>query len=509
MEKDIFQWNAKYETGLPIVDAQHHKLVKLINHLATLRTIGAKKSGVDFALKELNAYAEYHFATEESLMQTTGISQQHYESHCKIHKSFLTEVNTILADTQGNVTITVNAILRFLVKWLILHILGQDMEMATEIKAITTGQNIKQLPVPLHRSSEVILDALEKLYDSLDASYTVLAVAYDKLQQSSEVQLKEAQRLARIGSWELNLLNNHLTWSDEIYRIFEIDPKQFAASYEAFIAAIHPDDRKRVDTEYSNSVKLHTPYETKHRLLMQDGRIKYIQEWGRTFYDHNGKPLRSIGTVQDVTDRVLAEEALRKSEERFRTIANYTYDWEYWRGANKNFLYVSPSCKRITGYSEAEFMANPELFMNIIYADDLFKVQEHLRNEFHDTEAKIFDFRIWHRDGNLRWISHGCHPVFSELDGRFLGRRASNRDITIRKQLEEKLEIQAQSDYLTGIANRRYFMNRGAEELKRSLRKQNPLSFLMLDIDHFKKINDTHGHHIGDLVLQRVAAIFR
>ncbi|KOR28957.1 hypothetical protein TI03_03515, partial [Achromatium sp. WMS1] len=125
----------------------------------------------------------------------------------------------------------------------------------------------------------------------------------------------------------------------------------------------------------------------------------------------------------------------------------------------------------------------------------------------YDEEEVLIDFRIIKRDGSLCWISHGCRPIFSQQDGRFLGRRASNRDITIRKELEEKLQYQAQCDYLTGIANRRYFMERAQEELARSLRKKTPLAILMFDLDYFKAINDTHGHHVGDLVLQRVAIV--
>ena len=128
----------------------------------------------------------------------------------------------------------------------------------------------------------------------------------------SEASLKEAQRLAHIGNWELDLVHNVLTWSDEIYRIFELDPAGFGASYEAFLDAIHPDDRDAVNRAYTHSLENRTPYAIVHRMRMKDGRIKHVQERCETTYDDAGKPLRSFGTVQDVTERQLAEEHIRQ-----------------------------------------------------------------------------------------------------------------------------------------------------------------------------------------------------
>jgi PAS domain S-box-containing protein len=130
---------------------------------------------------------------------------------------------------------------------------------------------------------------------------------------ASEGKLKEAQRLAHLGSWELDLTSNALNWSDEIYRIFEIDPNVFGATYEAFLAAIHPDDRDMVNQAYTHSLETQTPYEVEHRLLMPDGRIKFVHERCETHFDGDGKPLRSLGTVQDVTGR-------RRIEEEFETL---------------------------------------------------------------------------------------------------------------------------------------------------------------------------------------------
>lgn len=129
-----------------------------------------------------------------------------------------------------------------------------------------------------------------------------------------DAQLNEAQSIARIGCWELDLDNDALFWSDEIYRIFEMDPEVFGASYKSFMERVHPADRSKVDHAYTDSLNNRANYDIEHRLLMPDGRIKYVHERCNTHFDADGKPLRSVGTVQDITARKVTEEALAKTE---------------------------------------------------------------------------------------------------------------------------------------------------------------------------------------------------
>ena len=130
----------------------------------------------------------------------------------------------------------------------------------------------------------------------------------------SEQRLAEAQRMTHIGYWELDLTSYLLKWSDETFRIFEIDKNSFKPDYEAFINLIHPDDREKVNIAYNESVKNQTPFMITHRLIMPDGRIKYVEERCQTFYNEKGEATRSTGTVQDITQQVHMEETLRRSQ---------------------------------------------------------------------------------------------------------------------------------------------------------------------------------------------------
>ncbi len=136
---------------------------------------------------------------------------------------------------------------------------------------------------------------------------------------NSQKMLSEAQRISHVGSWELEPEHDRLCWSEETYRIFELDPDSlshlsgesfFAAHIEHFRNTVHPDDLPLLDAAYTASVKDHGPFENRHRLQLPDGRIKYVHERGETLYDSDGAPLRSIGTVQDVTERTLVEQEL-------------------------------------------------------------------------------------------------------------------------------------------------------------------------------------------------------
>jgi diguanylate cyclase (GGDEF)-like protein/PAS domain S-box-containing protein len=134
---------------------------------------------------------------------------------------------------------------------------------------------------------------------------------YENELKQNEMKLKEAQKIAKVGSWELLFPELDLVWSDELYRIFEIDKSEGNHSYKHFLDLVHPDERLHVDAHYHESLTKKTPYDIVHRILMPDGRIKYIHQRGKTLYDEvTDAPIRSIGTVQDITEQKLIEKKI-------------------------------------------------------------------------------------------------------------------------------------------------------------------------------------------------------
>lgn len=144
--------------------------------------------------------------------------------------------------------------------------------------------------------------------------------AEEKLRQS-ESQLVEAQRMAHVGSWTWDVQNNRLTWSEEMYRIYGIDPRKFVPTYDDFIRLLHPEDVAFVASEVERSVKNLEPLDYQLRIVRPDGEVRVLHSRATVVADDRGLPLRLYGAAQDVTERVMAEEQLKSSNEKLRALA--------------------------------------------------------------------------------------------------------------------------------------------------------------------------------------------
>ncbi|MHB1350411.1 MAG: PAS domain S-box protein [Desulfobulbus sp.] len=159
---------------------------------------------------------------------------------------------------------------------------------------------------------------------------------------------------------------------------------------------------------------------------------------GAAMKDDQGRTIGFLGLLQDISARVIRDEKIRQTELLYRAISDFTYDWEYWRHPDGPFLYVSPSCERITGYPPRAFLENPNLVHEIVLPEDREIWERHYRESEAKAAPQEIQFRIVHRDGSVRWIEHACQPAAVEGE-KLVGFRASNRDITRRKETEEEL----------------------------------------------------------------------
>ena len=214
--------------------------------------------------------------------------------------------------------------------------------------------------------------------------------------------------------------------------------------------------------EYLAALGPDNPVSTRrHAIVAPDGEIRW-QEWtNRAMFDDQGQVMEFQGVGRDVTDIQRAEEALRRSELKYRTVAQFTSDWEFWLTPNWRFEYVSPSCRHISGYSAQAFLESPGLFLDIIHPGDRETVRESVAFSLRESGPGAVDFRITRPDGEARWLSLAYQPV-SGPDDELLGLRGSLRDITARKQLEAALleakaqaeaASQAKSDFLANMSH--------------------------------------------------------
>jgi len=175
-------------------------------------------------------------------------------------------------------------------------------------------------------------------------------------------------------------------------------------------------------------------------------RFEQYLQFNDRWYDcvaYQYKPNHFVAAFLEITKRKRAEEALKKSELMFRTVADQTFDWVYWIGEDQQIIYMSPACKNITGYDPEEFISNPQLLQKIVHPADYDAILRH--NEqilLAENKDEVYDLemRIISKQGARVWISHICRPIFDE-NRKYLGRRICNRDITERKQNEKQLKL--------------------------------------------------------------------
>jgi len=170
-----------------------------------------------------------------------------------------------------------------------------------------------------------------------------------------------------------------------------------------------------------------------------NGELKFMEVYATITTLLDQKQLLLV--LIDATERQQTVKLLRATESRYRIIANFNHDWEYWITPDGLLGYISPSCERITGYTAQEFLNNPDLLTTIVVPEDQVRWQDHVDDLGEDSEKPrtITEFRIQHRDGNVVWIEHVSQIIIDET-GNYLGHRASNRDITHRKTIEQELE---------------------------------------------------------------------
>lgn len=197
---------------------------------------------------------------------------------------------------------------------------------------------------------------------------------------------------------------------------------------------------------------------------------------------------------------------LQQRNRLFRAVADFAQEFTYFRLTDGRYQYVSPACEKLTGHPPAAFYAQPNFMDQLIHPDDQPHWQHHVHRMNTIGEPEEILVRLRHCDGTERWISHLCSDVRDE-QGRLLGVRSTNLDVSERIDYQRQLQQLADYDPLTALPNRRRLM----QELTRLTQTGShaPFTVLFLDLDHFKHINDTHGHTFGDRLLVALAERMR
>jgi len=185
---------------------------------------------------------------------------------------------------------------------------------------------------------------------------TEIAQAAERRIAKIQEGLATAQRIARMGSWDWNIVTSELSWSDEIYRIFGLEPQQFGATYAAFLARVHPDDRAMVEESVRRAVDERLAYGIDHRIVRPSGEVRIVHEQGEVEYDADGRPQRMTGTVQDVTEQRATEMALRENREMLAGILNISPEAVIVADSSLRITLFSRGAQNVFGYAPEEII---------------------------------------------------------------------------------------------------------------------------------------------------------
>jgi PAS domain S-box-containing protein len=258
----------------------------------------------------------------------------------------------------------------------------------------------------------------------------------------SEAYLAEAQRLSRTGSFGWDVSSGEIYWSDETFRIFDCDPSA-KPTVDLAIQRAHPQDRARVRQVIERAAAERSAFDFEHRLQLGGGSVKYIRVVAHPSPDDHPGGLQFVGAITDITSRKLADEALRESEERFRTMADTLREAIWIRSlAPEKILYVSPSFERIWGLPLESLYQNPRIWTEAIHPEDRDRIVGMFNRWICGQDVTHYDveYRIVQPDGAIRWI----HDIgVLNLDEAGGPRRVSgiSADITDRKRAQEDLRI--------------------------------------------------------------------
>lgn len=259
----------------------------------------------------------------------------------------------------------------------------------------------------------------------------------ESLQESAD-GLRRAQEIAHVGSWDLDLMKGRLSWSDEVYRIFGLKPQEFGATYEAFLEAVHPDDRQAVDAAYSGSLAAgRLSYEISHRVVRKaTNEVRWVHEKCEHLTDATGKIVRSIGMVQDITEQRHSDEALRESEEKFRTLTDTIPQLVFTCSADGRCDYLSRQWVEYSGVTEQEQLGYG--WISRLLPEDRDRMLEAWRTARAAGTPLDIEFRIRSAAGQYRWFKTRAVAIHGR-DGVVWKWFGTCTDIEEQKRAEQAL----------------------------------------------------------------------
>lgn len=314
--------------------------------------------------------------------------------------------------------------------------------------------------------------------------------------------LQQSQYTARAGSWEWDVSNDTFDWSNEAYEMLGYEPGAFVMDRVFFLSSVHPDDRDRVEQALGQILEKRELVTFDHRFFTRTGEALWLEHRAEVFHDDRNGPRYVAGVCQEITERKVAELELLEKQRTLQLILDNAPIGIWLQDRAGRLLFVNRAYCDAVGISEEQFLAvdhyaklYPDEFAQSCIASDDEALAE--SGPHHSYEKMLFV------DGEV----HDLEVIkirLTDSRGVVNGLIGLSMDVTARKQAEENLKHLALHDGLTGLPNRNYFVEQLQKAFSLSRRREEYGALLFFDCDHFKVINDSLGHQVGDAVLQEM-----
>lgn len=303
----------------------------------------------------------------------------------------------------------------------------------------------------------------------------------------SEERLRFALQTTGFGIWDADLVAGNREWTQEARDILGLVPET-PTTRETFLNRLHPDDRSRIDAKFFATVpESILVYEDECRVFRADtGEERWVAVSGRTILDNDGRAIRKLGTIQDITDRKKAEDALRDSEARLQLALQAARMVAWEQDTRTNYITFSENSLALLGVKSGHLGG----FLERLPVEDQVRWAEFIA-KIHAAAADTMEFRYALPDGQLLWLASRAQQAGPN---RVVG---VTFDITDRKAAEEEIWRAATHDALTGLPNRLFLQHQLDQTLEEARQKGTSVNLLVIDLDNFKDVNDSLGHATG------------
>ncbi len=399
-----------------------------------------------FNLSQMSNKAKVIESFHESISELFKPHQFVYSEHQKPDSIYSEEISTrnffygyLLSDSEPTLEtrrLVQNAVQMFAV---ILDRLNLEAELNDKVDSLETVTQ-KQLSEITNYAEELEIARLASLNLIEDLKEEIAdRTQIEKELKESEATLAAAQQIAKMGSWDWDMISNTSKWSDEMWRVLDISPDTYDGSPDFILRVIHPDDVERVVKSMSSVSPSGILDPIEYRVIHNDGSVHNICAEGRIVFDETGRAIRNFGTVQDITERKHSEEELLKSQERFDLAMKASTDGLFDWNLETNSIYYAPAWKKMLGYEDHELPNDFSVWETTTDPEDVknsWELQQKLISK--QIDRFVLEFKMKHKDGHWVDILSRAGAIFND-SGKAIRIVGTHTDITERKLAEEAL----------------------------------------------------------------------